>query len=106
MSLEWLHEIEWQDVLDKDTALIAESCGPEILMRLWEELPNMSLYISEVPLNEARRRYVRHMAAEAARQGKQIDVKRLAVKLAVSERFVFAALATTDKKDERQEKLF
>lgn len=102
MALEWLDEIDWQDLLDKDTALIAERCGPDVLRSLLDELPNMSLYISEKPLNDARRRWIRKKAAEAHQRGEQLDIKRTARYLEISTRFVELALATTEKKDDRQ----
>lgn len=102
MGLEWLKDIKIADLLDNDTALIYEACGESVLFMLWEKLPNMPLYISERPLNDAKRRWIRKKFSEAHKKGEQLDVKRTARILDVSTRFVELALATTEKKDERQ----
>ena len=104
-ALNWIHEVDLSDILDKDAALIVESCGLETMLILWENLPSMSLYISELPLHKAKKRYIRKLSFEAGKCGKTLDVKRVALQLNVSARFVELALATTEVKDERQGKL-
>lgn len=94
MNLDWLNEVEFEDLLDKDCALIHDLCGPDVLKSLWQHLPSLPLFVSTKPLNEARRRYIRKYWRG--------DTKILAVKLGVSERFVQEAIATTDAKDDRQ----
>ena len=86
-SLDWIKEIELDDILSGDVRLIADSCGLDVLIRLWEECPSLSLYISTVPLNEARRRYIR-------RHYNGSNAKELAARLGVSDRFVFGAVAS------------
>ena len=91
-SLNWVRDIDdLDDVLSGDVRLIAESCGIDVLIRLWEECPSLSLYISTVPLNEARRRYIRkHYTGSNA--------KELAAMLGVSDRFVFQTVAADSKR--------
>jgi hypothetical protein len=85
-SLDWIKEIDnVEDLLSGDLRIIAESCGMDVLIKLWEECPSLSLYISTVPLNEARKLYAR-------RNYNGSNAKMLALKLGVSERFVFQAV--------------
>jgi hypothetical protein len=88
-DLNWVKEIEFADVLKKhngDLELIAEFCGIDTLIKLWENFPSMSLYISVKPLHELRRRYIQKFY-----DGPR-DLHRLAVKLGVSDRFMYETL--------------
>jgi len=98
MALEWLNEIDIEDLLTNDSRLIYEHCGLDVLMKLWECLPGLNLYISTKPLVEAKRKYIRKFYNGA-------NVKQLALKLDVSERFVYESLQQTDSRDDRQERL-
>jgi Mor family transcriptional regulator len=96
--MDWIREIEIDDLLTNDTALIKIYCGLDVLVSLWVNLSSMNLFISTKPLIEAKKRYIR----------KYYDgnnIKSLAAKLGVSERFVYDVMAQTDQKDDRQEKL-
>jgi Mor family transcriptional regulator len=96
--LDWLNEIEIKDLLSHDSLLIAEHCGMSVLVKLWEGVPNLSLYISTKPLIEAKKRYIKKFFNGA-------NVKQIALKLEVSERFVYEVIANTEEKDNRQGKL-
>lgn len=96
--MDWLKEIEIKDLLSNDSLLVAEHCGMSVLVKLWECVPGLSLYISTKPLIEAKKRYIRKFYNGS-------NAKQLAIKLDISERFVYEVLANTDKKDERQGKL-
>ncbi len=96
--MEWLKEIEIEDLLTNDTALIATYCGMEVLLSLWENLPSMNLFISTKPLNEARKRYIKKH-----HDGK--NVKKLAIVLNCSERFVYEAISEKDAEDKQQKLL-
>ena len=90
MGLEWLREIEFYDLLDGDLALIADSCGVDILIKLWEELSSVNLFLSTKPLTKARKRYIRkHYDGH--------NVKRLARLLSCSERFIYETVADRRK---------
>ncbi len=77
----WLEEIEVRDLLDCDVALIYDCCGLDVLIRLWENMQGVNLYISAKSLMAARKRYI-------ALHYDGNNIKKLAVKLAVSEKFV------------------
>jgi hypothetical protein len=96
--LDWIKEIEIKDLLSHDSLLVAEHCGMDVLVKLWEGVPNLSLYISTKPLIEAKKRYIRKFYNSS-------NVKQLAIKLDVSERFVYDVLAMTAERDDRQGKL-
>ncbi len=74
---------------DLSMKMIYEDCGIETCILLWRKLPRISLHISERPLNELRRLYIRrHFDADDP----DTCMKTLAVKLGVSEQFVYEAL--------------
>ncbi len=98
-ALDWLKDVEIKDLLEKDTRLIADYCGMDVLISLWEQLPSLSLFISTKPLTEAKKRFIR-MHYDGA------NVKLLAAKLGVSERFVYEVVAAAEEKDKRQGKMF
>jgi hypothetical protein len=83
--MDWLKEIEIDDLLDKDTALIAEACGLDILISLWKDLPSLNLYISKKPLHAAKRRYI-----EKFYDGS--NVKQLCRTLNCTERFFYKTI--------------
>ena len=98
---EWLKEIQIDDLIsdNADMQIIAESCGKDVLLSLMVNLSKMGFYISERPLTEAKKRYIRkHYGPMTA--------KELARMLDVSDRFVFEAVSTTGAHDGRQQKLF
>lgn len=80
--MNWIHEIDISDLLTGDLQLIKNSCGAEIAVALMERLPKTNLYISEKPLYEAKRRYIRQKFNGG-------NVKELARILRVSEQFVY-----------------
>ena len=88
---------------DPSMKLIYKNCGLDTVIILWENLPNLQLYISEKPLNELRRRYVRQNFDP---EKSLACVKELAVLLGVSEKFIYEALAEDAKEDPRQTKMF
>lgn len=96
--IQWIREIEFEDLLEKDAELIHAHCGLEVLCNLWQNLPGITLYLSEKSLFEIKKRYIR-------KHHDGTNVKKLAALLQVSEKFVYEALAETDKKDDRQGKL-
>lgn len=90
-NLDWIDELGDIDfALEKDIALIAKLCGIETLKKLWATVPGITLYISEKPLNELRRKYILLHA-----NGQ--NTHELAVKLGVSERFVYKVMAERTK---------
>jgi len=101
--MNWIREIEFADLLDKDAHLIYENCGIETLMVLWQNLAGISFYLSEKNLYRLKERYIRKRYAEAQKANAPFDKKKIAVELQVSEKFVYNALALTDEKDDRQQ---
>ncbi len=95
--MDWLRQIEIRDLLDNDTQLIAEQCGIEVLYRLWEKLPSISLFISTKPLKEAQKRYIRKFYDGG-------NVKNLAALLGCSERFVWETIAEKQTAIKKREK--
>lgn len=79
--MDWIRDINIKDLLNNDTMLIYEHCGLDVLLKLWECLPGLNIYISTRPLMEAKKRYINM-------NYRGNNVKELALKLKVSERFV------------------
>ena len=80
-SLDGMKDIDIVPLLDNDPALIYETCGRDTLMRLWEGVPSMSLYISTKPINKAKAIFIQQNF-----DGN--NAKELARFLGVSSRFV------------------
>lgn len=99
--MDWIKEIEFEDLLENDAALIYEHCGAEVLFSLWQNLPGITLYLSEKNLFEIKKRYIRKYYCK---EDPACSAKALAAKLKVSERFVYEALAAAEYKDDRQQK--
>jgi hypothetical protein len=95
MKMDWISEIEYTDLLSKDAAMIYDACGEDVLFSLLLNMPGITFYTSEKILFEMKKRYIRKFHG-------QLDAKQLAVKLGVSEKFVYNAIAGTDIKDDRQ----
>jgi Mor family transcriptional regulator len=93
--MNWLRDIEFEDLLDKDAQLIYQHCGLDVLCALWQNLPGITLYLGEKSLFEIKRRYIR-------KHHNGSNVKQLAAQLSVSERFVYEAISMTDAADDRQ----
>ncbi len=86
--MDWMKDVEIEDLLSGDLLLVYEWCGREMLLDLWEHFPRMTLYISTKPINEAKKRYIKKHF-----NGK--NVKELCALLQVSERFVYEAVENT-----------
>ncbi len=81
-NLSWLKEVLAPDLLSGDERLIAEYCGIDTLISLWENLAGLNLYISGAPIMKARKRYI-----QTFYNGR--NAKELAALLGVSDRFVY-----------------
>lgn len=97
-EMHWIKEIDIEDLLNNDSQLIYEHCGLDVLLKLWECVPGLNIYVSTKPLVEAKKRYIRKFHTGD-------NVKQLALLLDVSERFVYETLSATEDKDDRQGKL-
>ncbi|MCG6552918.1 MAG: hypothetical protein L7F77_11355 [Candidatus Magnetominusculus sp. LBB02] len=101
--MDWLNEITYDDLLGGDARIIYDNCGPDVLISLWENLSGMTFYLSGRSLNEIKKRYIL-----TKKNTPEFTVKDIAVKLKVTESFVYAVLRgdNTIEKDERQGSLF
>ncbi|MEM4658290.1 MAG: helix-turn-helix domain-containing protein [Candidatus Methanosuratincola sp.] len=85
-SLDWIREVEIEDLLKNDTKLIAKKVGIDVLIRLWEQLSSFNLYISTVPIARARLRYI-------AKFYDGTNAKEIASRLGISERTLYRLLS-------------
>lgn len=95
-KLEWLLDIpeeKLEDFLDNDSKILYERLGVETLVKLQEHVPSLQFYISQRPIERARRYYIiEHFEGD--------NHKDLAAKLGCSEIFV---RETVDKYREAQQ---
>lgn len=96
-NLDWIDEIEYKDLLTGDMKLIADRCGLDVLKSLLTHLPKIHVYLSEKPLVEMQKRYIK-------KNYKQGNAKQLAARLGVSERFVYQAHREQIRKDRARRK--
>jgi hypothetical protein len=113
-ELDWIRDLKQKDVdqvmrsqtsrgEDLSMKMIYEDAGGiETCITLWRKLTRITLHISERPLNELRKLYIRKNFAPADPDN---CAKVLAVKLGVSEQFVYEALEAKPEEDPRQERL-
>jgi hypothetical protein len=112
-ELDWIQDMKRKDVEavmksqtskgdDLSMKMIYEDCGIDTCILLWRKLPRISLHISERPLNDLRRLYVRQHFDPGS---PDFCIKALAVKLGCSEQFVYESLGADQKEDPRQEKM-
>lgn len=85
-ALDWLDEIEYEDLLTSDLRLILQQAGSDVLKVLLEKMPSITIYLTTRPLDEARKRYI--IENYTGRNAKQ-----LAIKLQCSERFIHKVAA-------------
>lgn len=91
MKLEWMKEVDYEDLLTEDCKLVLAHCGEDTLFSMLEKLAGLHLFISTKPIKEAQKRYIRkHYNGQ--------NIKQLAIKLGASERFVYQVLRD-EKKD-------
>lgn len=72
--------------LEGDMAIVYNACGVDTLMKLWEGVPSMTLYVSTKAVNDAKRVYIQ-------RNFNGTNAKELARFLEVSDKFVSDALS-------------
>jgi hypothetical protein len=90
-SLQWIKDIDVENLLDKDTKLVFENCGLDVLIALWEALPSISIHLSGRPLDRLRRCYIKKYFNGS-------NVKSLCVLLDCSERFFYDTLEEEKKR--------
>lgn len=90
--LDWLDEIDIDDLITGDLQIVDEWCGRDVLLSLLKNCPSVTLYISQRPVNEAKKRYIR-------KHYDRKSVKLLCALLDVPERFVYQALDDEKKRE-------
>lgn len=98
--MDWLDEIKYDDLLEKDARIIYDNCGADVLKSLWENLSGMTFYLSERSLNEMKKRYILEK-----KDNPDFNVKATALRLKVTESFVYSTIKGANI-NERQGKLF
>ena len=91
-NLSWLSKLDKDELykhLTNDAKLIYDNCGIDVLIKLWEKLSSVNLYLADKPLMDLRRLYIRKNYAKTPAGD---NAKELAVKLHISQQFVYLAL--------------
>jgi hypothetical protein len=94
-DLSWLNDLEIEDELYGDLKLVYEWCGKDVLQKLWEHFPSMSIYVTTKPLDKLKRRYIR-------KHWNGTNLKQLCSSLGVSERFVYDVLEERNQLPDQQ----
>ena len=81
----WAQDIDYEDLLEGDAALVHEHLGPSMALALMERLHGHTLYLSASILWEMRARYV-------AQNPHGETAKEMAVRLGVSKKWVYDVL--------------
>lgn len=90
-KLDWLDDIDFEEILTGDMKLIAKQCGMDVLKSLLANLPSIHVYLSRRPLEDAARIYIeKHYNGSNA--------KDLAAILNVSEMFIYKCNKEAHKK--------
>jgi Mor family transcriptional regulator len=86
--MDWIKELskeEIEEVLEGDLQIVYQFCGFEVLCLLWENLSGLNIYISTKPLRALQRLYIK-------KYYNGMNIKELAHKLKVSEKFVYSVI--------------
>ncbi len=91
--MEWLDDVlkdvKIEEILDKDSELIYQECGLEVLKKLWDKFPSLMLYVSTKPLVRAKKIYIQ-------KYYNGTNAKKLALLLKVSEAFIIRTSTAED----------
>jgi len=93
--VDWIKELsekEIEEFLEGDLQIVYQYCGLEALCLLWENLSGLNIYISTKPLRALQRLYIK-------KHFNGINIKELARKLKVSEKFVYNVINDGNHKD-------
>lgn len=86
--MNWIRELSQEEIkecLEGDMELVYNICGLDLTITLWEQFSGMSIYVSTKPLRALQRQYIK-------KYFRGDNVKEIAQKLRVSEKFVYKVL--------------
>lgn len=88
--MQWTKDIDIEKHLEGDLQLIYEHCGEDVLLALLDRLKGMQFYLRAEPVRAMKKAYVRERSGE-------LTVKEIAVRLEVSQEFVYDTLRSEEK---------
>jgi len=98
--MQWLKELSKDDILkylDKDALLIADSCGIDVLLSLWNAgLQGTLLYLNSKPIRLLRGAYI------SKQYQNHISIKMIAKSLNLSEQSVYRCLREYNRRYKNQ----
>ena len=89
MALEWIRKIEWKDLLTDDLRLVEGVLGEDAVLVLMHRLGGYQFFVSQKPLREAQKRYIRKFY-----DGK--NARKIGLEVGASESLVRRAILETD----------
>jgi len=94
-NLDWIREtpeeILTPDILSEDAQLVLKRCGLDVFIALWSNLVGLNIYVSGEPIRRAQKAYIKTFY-----NGR--NVKDLALRSGVSERFVYQVVRSMRKR--------
>jgi hypothetical protein len=91
--MNWAQHIDIEDLLEGDAQLVYEHCGGDVLLPLLEAFAGKNMYLRAEVVTRMKKRYIQEKSGE-------LTAKELAIRLDVSEEFVYETLRT-DENSER-----
>ena len=90
MKFEWLKKIEWKDLLTDDLRLVESVVGEEATLELIQRLGGYQFFVSQKPLREAQKRYIKKFY-------NGFNARKIGLEVGASESLVRAAISETHK---------
>ncbi len=87
--MNWIKELserEIQEALEGDLQLVYEHCGLDILCLIWQNFSGLNIYVSTKPLRALQKIYIK-------KYYNGHNIKEIAIKLGVSEKFVYNVIS-------------
>jgi hypothetical protein len=99
--MNWAQQIDFEDQLKGDARLVYEHCGEDVFLALIDAFAGKSMYLRAEVVTAMKKRYIRERRGE-------LTVKELAVRLDVSDQFVYDTLRAKQggEQDEKENSLF
>jgi len=91
--MNWAQHIDIEDLLEGDAQLVYEHCGEDVLLPLLEAFAGKNMYLRAGVVTRMKKRYIQEKSGE-------LTAKELAIRLDVSEEFVYDTLRSEDENED------
>jgi len=91
--MQWATQIDIGDLLEGDARLVYEHCGEDVLLPLLDAYAGKNMYLRAEVVTRMKKRYIRENSGD-------LTAKELAIRLDVSEEFVYDTLRSGDQNED------